>query len=165
MPSESIAPSAHLDDYDLAILKILQADNTVPQRLIGEKVNLSAAAVQRRIRRMQDDRVIVGNVAIVDPARVGRSITIIVEVDMESEQPALFDEAKKAFLADPDVQQCYYVTGAADFVLVVTVASMGDYQTLTRRLFFGNHNVKHFRSLVVMDRIKAQLSLPLDERQ
>jgi len=161
MPSDSITPSAELDDYDIAILKILQADNTVPQRVIGERVNLSAAAVQRRIRRMEDEGVIIGHVAVVDPARIGRPITIIVEVDMESEQAALLEAAKTSFLADPDVQQCYYVAGEADFVLIVTVASMDDYQRLTRRLFFENQNVKRFRTLVVMDRIKAGLAVPL----
>ncbi|MFC7398489.1 Lrp/AsnC family transcriptional regulator [Chelatococcus sp. GCM10030263] len=164
MPSESITPSAELDNYDIAILKILQVDNTVPQRVIGEKVHLSAAAVQRRIRRMEDDGVIIGHVALVDPVRVGRPITIVVEVDMESEQAVLLDAAKKSFLADPDVQQCYYVAGDADFVLIVTVASMDDYQALTRRLFFNNANVKRFRTLVVMDKIKAALSVPVGGR-
>jgi DNA-binding Lrp family transcriptional regulator len=164
MPSESITPSAELDDYDIAILKILQADNTVPQRVIGERVHLSAAAVQRRIRRMEDDGVIIGHVALVDPVRVGRPITIVVEVDMESEQAVLLDAAKKSFLADLDVQQCYYVAGDADFVLIVTVASMDDYQALTRRLFFDNANVKRFRTLVVMDKIKAELSVPVGGR-
>ncbi|RVB36813.1 AsnC family transcriptional regulator, partial [Mesorhizobium sp. M7A.F.Ca.CA.001.16.1.1] len=42
-----------LDSFDLAILAILQRDNTTPQRLIGEAVNLSAPAVQRRIKRME----------------------------------------------------------------------------------------------------------------
>jgi DNA-binding Lrp family transcriptional regulator len=147
----------------MAILDILQQDNTTPQRLIGEKINLSAAAVHRRIRRMEAEGVIVGNVASVDPARVGRPITIVVEVHVESERLDLLDAAKKSFSSAPEVQQCYYVTGDADFVLIVTVASMGDYEALTRRLFFGNHNVKRFRTLVVMDRIKTGLAVPLGE--
>ncbi|WP_370540457.1 Lrp/AsnC family transcriptional regulator [Azospirillum sp. INR13] len=49
------SPAAGLDGFDLAILYILERDNTTPQRTIGEAVNLSAAAVQRRIRRMEED--------------------------------------------------------------------------------------------------------------
>ncbi len=162
MQKYSAAGHSSLDSFDLAILKLLQSDNTTPQRLIGEQVNLSAAAVHRRIRRMEEDGVIVGNIATVDPARVGRPITVIVEVHVESERLDLLDVAKQSFSDDPEVQQCYYVTGDADFVLIVTVASMGDYEALTRRLFFGNHNVKRFRTLVVMDRIKTGLAVPLD---
>ena len=63
------------------------------------------------------------------------------------------------------MQQCYYVTGETDFVLVVTVASMQDYEALTKRLFFENHNVKHFKTLVVMDRVKASMRLVLPSRE
>lgn len=150
-----------LDRFDLAILEILQEDNTTPQRVIGEKVNLSAAAVHRRIRRLEADGVIASNVACVDPARVGRPITIVVEVGIESERLDLLDATKQSFSEAPEVQQCFYVTGEADFVLIITVASMGEYEALTRRLFFKNHNVKRFRTLVVMDRIKTSLAVPL----
>lgn len=161
MPSDFAAGVSGLDSFDLAILGILQGDNTTPQRAIGERVNLSAAAVHRRIKRMEADGVIVGNIASVDPARVGRPITIIVEVGIENERLDLLDAAKKSFSAAPEVQQCYYVTGDADFVLVITVASMAEYEALTRRLFFENHNVKRFRTLVVMDRIKTGLAVPV----
>lgn len=67
-------------------------------------------------------------------------------------------------LGIPTVQKCYYVTGDADFVLIVTVDSMSGYDALTRRLFFANHNVRRFRALVVMDRIKAGLAVQLPNR-
>ena len=154
-----------LDSFDLAILEILQQDNTTPQRVIGEKVNLSAAAVHRRIRRLEADAVITGNVACVDPARVGRPITIVVQVGIESERLDLLDATKHSFSKAPEVQQCFYVTGEADFVLIITVASMSEYEALTRRLFFQNHNVKRFRTLVVMDRVKTGLAVPLHDAQ
>jgi Lrp/AsnC family transcriptional regulator, leucine-responsive regulatory protein len=153
--------SAALDRFDRAILAILQRDSSTPQRTIGEAVHLSAAAVQRRIKRMEDSGVIQANIAVVDPAAVGRSITLVVEVQIESERVDLVDAAKASFASEPGVQQCYYVTGEADFVLVVTVETMGDYEALTRRMFFGNHNVKHFRTLVVMDRVKVGLGVPV----
>lgn len=161
MKREPIRSPSGLDSFDLAILAILQQDNTTPQRIIGERVNLSAAAVHRRIRRMTAERVIVGNAASLDPARVGLPITIVVEVHIESERLDLFDAARTIFSNAPEVQQCYYVTGDADFILVVVVASMAEYEALTRRLFFENHNVKRFRTLVVMDRIKVGLAVPL----
>jgi DNA-binding Lrp family transcriptional regulator len=55
------------------------------------------------------------------------------------------------------------VTGEADFVLVVVVPTMTAYEALTRRLFFGNNNVKRFRTFVAMDRVKVGLTVPLPE--
>jgi Lrp/AsnC family transcriptional regulator, leucine-responsive regulatory protein len=156
-----MAQSANLDHFDRAILTIIQRDNTTPQRTIGEAVNLSAPAVQRRIKRMEEAGVVQANVAVVDPVKLGQAITIVVEVEMASELADEIDAAKRTFLATPDVQQCYYVTGEFDFVLVMLVPTMEAYEALTRRLFFGNNNVKRFRSLIAMDRVKVGLSVPL----
>jgi len=150
-----------LDSFDLAILAILQRDNGTTQRAIGEAVNLSAPAVQRRIRRMEETGVIQGNVAIIAPEKVGRAITLIVDVELESERTELIDAAKHSFAQAPEVQQCYFVTGQADFVLILTVATMADYEALARRLFHSNENVKRFRTLVTMDRVKVGLELPI----
>ena len=152
---------AQLDAFDRKILDILQRDNTTPQRTIGEAVNLSAPAVQRRIKRMTEEGVIRANVAVVDPAAVGQAITIFVEVEVISETAEQIEQAKREFASAPEIQQCYYVTGEADFVLVIIVSSMADYEALTRRLFFGNNNVKRFRTFVAMDRIKVGLSVPI----
>ncbi|MEO5325797.1 Lrp/AsnC family transcriptional regulator [Mesorhizobium sp. CC13] len=153
--------ATELDAFDLKILSILQQDNTTPQREIGAAVNLSAPAVQRRIKRMEEVGAIAANVAVVDPDKAGRPITIIVEIAVESERVDLLDAVKASFAAAPEVQQCYYVTGEADFVLVVTVTSMAEYEALTRRLFFANPNIRRFRTLVAMDRVKVGLSVPL----
>lgn len=155
--------SFELDSYDLAILKLLQQDNAVPQRAIGEAVNLSAAAVQRRITRLQQSGVIERNVAVLNPARVGQPITLIVAVEIESERLDLLEASKASFLAAEEVQQCYYVTGDTDFILVITVQNMLAYEQLTRRLFFENHNIKHFKTFVAMDRIKTSTHLALPE--
>jgi DNA-binding Lrp family transcriptional regulator len=157
MPASS--PPA-LDAFDRKILEILQRDNTTPQRTIGEAVNLSAPSVQRRIKRMTEEGVIRANIAVIDPAAVGQAITIFVEVEVISETAEQIEAAKREFAAAPEIQQCYYVTGEADFVLVIVVPAMADYEALTRRLFFGNNNVKRFRTFVAMDRIKVGLSVP-----
>jgi DNA-binding Lrp family transcriptional regulator len=161
MSAYSHTSTVDLDRIDLAILKVLQSDNKMPQRRIADLVNLSAPAVQRRIKRMEDLGVIAANTAVVDPAKVGHAITLFVEVEMESERATMFDAAKRTFAETPEVQQCYYVTGEADFILIIVVRSMAEYEALTRRLFFENNNVKRFRTFVSMDRVKVGLTVPL----
>ncbi len=148
-----------LDSFDRAILRILQVNNTTPQREIGEAVNLSAPSVQRRIRRMEEEGVIAANVAQVRPEAVGLPLTIFVEVELVSETLDDIDAMKTRFRAAPEVQQCYYVTGEADFVLVVVIESMTAYEDFTRRMFFQNGNVKKFRTFVSMDPVKRGSAL------
>jgi len=153
--------SHSLDSFDFAILRILQQNNRMALQEIGRAVNLSAAAVQRRVRRMEDANIIQGNIAMVDPAAVGRPITLIVEVVVDSEHANLLDAARNDFASAPEVQQCYYVTGAVDFILVLTVPTMEEYESLSRRLFLENTNVKHFQTYVAMNRVKTGVSVPI----
>jgi len=153
--------SHSLDSFDFAILTILQQNNRMALQEIGRVVNLSAAAVQRRVRRMEDANIIQANIAMVDPAAVGRPITVIVEVVVDSEHANLLDAARNDFASAPEVQQCYYVTGAVDFILVLTVPTMEEYESLSRRLFLENTNVKHFQTYVAMNRVKTGVSVPM----
>ena len=155
----SVAGPSDLDRFDLAILDILQRDNTTPQRVIGEAVNLSAPSVQRRIRRMEECGVIEANIAVINPVSVGRTITVLVEVEVITETAELIEAAKRSFATCPQIQQCYYITGNADFFLVMLVATMVEYEELTKTLFFGNNNVKRFRTTVVMDRVKTGMTV------
>ncbi|MDE1462987.1 Lrp/AsnC family transcriptional regulator [Spartinivicinus poritis] len=150
-----------LDQFDLAILAILQRDNTTPLRVIGEKVHLSAPAVQRRIKRLEQEGIIEANVCVVNGNKIGLPVTIITTVDMESERIDILNNTKNSFTATKEVQQCYYVAGECDFILVLTVATIADYEFLTRKLFFDNSNIKRFRTFVVMESVKASLAVPL----
>ena len=153
---------ATLDRFDLAILDILQTDNTTPQRAIAQAVNLSAPAVQRRIQRLKDSGVIRANVAVLDPVKVGKPLTIVLEVHLDNERPDRTAPLRARIAAEDAVQQCYSVTGEADYLLVVTVASMEDYEALTRRLFEGDDNIKRFRTSVALASLKTGLRVPLD---
>ena len=158
-----MAAPAALDRFDLAILDILQTDNTTPQRVIAQAVNLSAPAVQRRIQRLQQTGVIRANVAVLDPVKLGMPLTIVLEIHLENERPDRTAPLRARIAAEDAVQQCYGVTGEADYLLVVTVASMEDYDALTRRLFEGDDNIKRFRTSVALARLKTGLRVPLDK--
>ncbi|WP_394787138.1 Lrp/AsnC family transcriptional regulator [Rhodoferax sp.] len=152
-----------LDAFDIAILDILQKDNSVPQRAIAEAVHLSAPAVQRRIHRLEASGVIRAHVALVDAAKVGLPLTIIIEVHIENERPDRTAPLRARIAAESAVQQCYSVTGEADYLLIVTVASMADYEALTKRLFEGDDNIRRFRTSVTLGWLKSSMQLPLDK--
>lgn len=155
MNKKAPAPSRLLDLFDRAILRIVQKDNKMPQRKIAEKVNLSAAAVQRRIAAMEKSGVITRNSAMVDARSVQMGITSIVEVMLTDERLQTVDNAKALFRAAPEVQQCYYVTGGVSFMLVIVSQDITTYEETTRRLFAQNEAVASYRSLIALDRVKV----------
>lgn len=154
-----------LDQFDFKIIQILQENNLTPQRTIGEAIGLSAAAVQRRIKKMRAINIIQADVAIINREKIGHPITLFVEVQLDTEKIGLIDEVKKIFLNTPEIQQCYYVTGNADFILIIIVPSMGEYEKLTRKIFFSNKNIKQFKTFVTLDIVKLDMKIPLPLRK
>ncbi len=155
-------PGRAPDRFDRAILRILQRDNRTPQRTIADEINLSAAAVQRRIAAMEARGVITGNAALVDPAALGLTITAFVEVFLRDERSASIARAKALFRDTAEVQQCYYTTGGTSFLLVIVTRDMPAYEALTRRLFSDQDWVASFRTLVALDRVKTGPAIAID---
>ncbi len=153
--------ATELDAFDCKLLMEVQRDAQIPQSELGARVNLSTAAVNRRLRRLADEGVIDRYAAIVSPEKTGHPITVVANVEVESEQIDLLDAMKRTFACCPQVQQCYYVAGEWDFVLILAVRDMEHYTDLTRQLFFSNNNVKRFKTLVSMSRVKVGLEVPL----
>lgn len=159
----SAAKPPALDDFDRKLLALVQENARLTAEQLGERVGLSASACHRRLKRLREDGVIEAEIAVVSPASVGRSLTMIVEVTLEREHPHIIDAFKKSMRATPEVMQCYYVTGDADFIIVLTARDMPSYERFTQRFFFDNPQVQRFRTFVVMDRTKVGLRVPLDE--
>ena len=99
------------------------------------------------------------NIAMVDPAKVDLLLMIFVQVELVGETPDDIDLMKRRFDDAPEVQQCFYVTCDADFMLAVVVESMAAYEDFTRRVLFVRGNVRKFRTFVAMDAVKTGVAL------
>jgi len=153
-----------LDRHDREILARYQHDTQVPAKVIAAAIGLSAAAVQRRLKRLRAEGVIEREPAQLDPKALGLPVTCVVTVDLERERGGDLERFRRKVLAAPEVQQCYYVTGATDFVLIVLAESMEAYEAFTRRELLDDPNVHSFTTHVVLDRVKVGLGVPLGIR-
>ncbi|NII72383.1 DNA-binding Lrp family transcriptional regulator [Dyella sp. SG562] len=152
-----------LDKFDRRILSILQLDARRSAELIGAEIGLSASAVQRRIARLREEGVILAEVAIVDPKRAGRPLTLIVDVEVERERPELLASLKQWIAAEPAVQEAWYVTGEGDYVLVVSARDVEDYDALMQKLVADNANVRRFQTRVALGTLKRGVLVPIEE--
>lgn len=151
-----------LDDFDRRILARWQHDTRQSTERIGTAVGLSAAAVQRRLKRLREAGVIEAEVARLRADAFGPTVTCLVTVDLDREGAADIARFKQRMAALDAVQQCYYVTGSADFVLVVLQKDMTAYESFTREHLLCDANVKSFTTHVVMDTAKMGLMIPTD---
>ena len=148
-----------MDDKDLEILKLMQGNARLTADALSLEVGLSPPAVQKRVKRLRDSGVIQSEIAVLSPAKLGREMTAIVEVVLERESRMHLDAFKQRMWAAPEVQQCYYATGAADFSLIVVTKDLKEYEAFTQEYFFDESNVSRFNTSVVMDRVKVSLDI------
>jgi DNA-binding Lrp family transcriptional regulator len=151
-----------LDEFDRQILAVLQRDARRSAELVGAEIGLSASAVQRRIARLREEGVITAEVVIVDPKSLGRSLTVIVELEVERERPELLVTLKRWVAAEAAIQEAWYVTGDSDFVFVITARDVEDYDALMQKLVSENSNVRRFRTRVALGTLKRGCMVPVE---
>ena len=152
-----------LDSFDRRILRRVQRNARLTALELSAEVGLSASACHRRLVRLRETGVIQSEVAVLNPAALGRHVSLIVTVTLEREQTDVISEFKRAIRNNIDVSQCYYVTGSADFVMVLTARSMEEYDVFVQDFLFGNRNIRRFETHVVMDRVKVGFDVPIDD--
>lgn len=149
-----------LDDLDRKILHEVQRDNQLTSTELGARVGLSPSSVQRRLARLRHDKVITGDISVVAGDKLGRTLTMIVAVQLERERADIIDHFKKSVRREPAVMSAYYVTGDSDFMLIISARDIKEYEEFTRAFLHDNPDIKGFKTTVVMDQIKASFYVP-----
>lgn len=154
---------AHLsmDDLDRRILAALQKNNRLSFAELAEVVGSSAASCMRRVNKLRSAGVITADISLVDPKSFGKSLTVVVTVELDRERLDLVDDFKRAMRAAEEVTQCYMVTGEADFVLIVVVEDVEAFDVFIKTKLYTNPNVRKFQSMITLDRVKFEPRIPV----
>ena len=142
-----------LDDFDRRLLALVREDNQQPARLLADKVGLSLSAVLRRLRKLRDEKVIVADIAVVNPALTGSALTMHVLVQMQQAGPQTMDNFAREIVRHPEITGAWDVTGEDDFLLKVQVGTMEDYDRFTRRALSEDKGVHSFTTLIAIRNI------------
>jgi Lrp/AsnC family leucine-responsive transcriptional regulator len=150
-----------LDDLDRRILNAMQADSSLTNAELAERVHVSPPTCLRRVKHLTDTGVIQRQVAIVDPAKVGAGITAIVEISLDVQAAERMDAFEQLVADEQAVLQCYRTAPGPDFVLVLQVKDMAAYHALAHRLFATHANVRNVRTYFSTFRSKFETRIPV----
>lgn len=154
-------PTLHLDEIDRKLLDLLQDNAARPLYELGELVGLSPSAVQRRLSRYRSGGVIDRQVAVLNPDAMPGTVLACVLVTLERESKRLHTAFRQRVLAAAEVQQCYDLAGAWDYLLVVAASNMPRCRTAIDELLLDAPNVKRYETLFIFEPIKRGLNIPL----
>lgn len=153
-----------IDRTDIRILNELQQDSSISNVELARRVSISAPSCLRRVRRLKERKIILGNVALIDHKQFSASLSIILEIQLERERNDLMDHFKRSITGVREISQCYVVTGDADFILVVNVRDINHYNDFLQQVIYSNNNVRKLRSLIVMNRVKFDTMIEIYEQ-
>jgi Lrp/AsnC family transcriptional regulator, leucine-responsive regulatory protein len=159
MAEQSGKTVQELDKYDKKILKQLQQNNRITNEELGALLNLSTSSVQRRLKRLRQEKIIEADISVISPAAAGFGISCVVDVTLHLGNSEVIDRFKKLMNDCIEVMQCYYVTGTYDFVVIVNTRDMQHYEQFSKKYMMDNPSVKQFYTHVVMDKVKTGFSI------
>ena len=149
-----------LDTIDHKILTELQKDGRESASNIAEKINVSVPTITERIRKLQDNGVIIGFQAVVDPASVGLDVAAIITVISGSSQ--YYKEVTLAADDTPEVVQCFSTTGNGSHTLLVTTKNSNTLEELLRKIQSWP-GVTRTETQIILSSYKSGTILPILE--
>ena len=154
-----------LDAVDRRILRVLQAEGRVTYDELASQVSLSASAALRRVKRVEEAKVIAGYVALVAPERVGLGLTAYINVRLEKHSETHKRNPMDLFRASvqtwPEVVECAALTGEMDYLLRVMVEDMAHYSRFIMDTLLKHPSVQDCKTSFVLDRVKNTTVVPV----
>lgn len=149
-----------LDKIDRKILTLLQKDATMPVAEIGRKVGLSTTPCWRRIQKLEEDGVITGRVALLDPTRVNARVTAFVAIVTNQHNDEWLRRFAEVIREFPEVVEFYRMAGQVDYLLRVVVPDIAAYDNFYKRLI-SKIDISDVSTSFAMEQIKFTTQLPL----
>jgi len=150
-----------LDRFDVRILEALQVNARVTHADLAGRINLSPSQVSRRIQKLEEEGYINGQVAILNADSLGLGVVAYVTIVMRSHAEAQIKAFRERLLRLPEVQECFKLTGDADYMLRIITSDLQSYNRILTEYLLKAAEVAAVRSGIVLEQVKRTTALPL----
>ncbi|MFV0303590.1 MAG: Lrp/AsnC family transcriptional regulator [Paracoccus sp. (in: a-proteobacteria)] len=150
-----------LDAIDRRILGLLQRDGRISNADLAARVNLSASACHRRVRRLEEEGFIRGYVALLDRRKIGRQTMVFVEITLSGQADEVLEAFERAVRKIPDVLECHLMSGAADYVLKVVASDTEHFAQIHRQYLAKLPGVAQMHSSFALRTVFRTTALPV----
>jgi Lrp/AsnC family leucine-responsive transcriptional regulator len=157
----NLPAASHLDQYDLKILRALQADSRRTTKEIAAQVGLSVTPVYERIRRLENDGYIAGYSARLNANKLNRGLIVFCHVKLmrlNSDSTTYFTNLIRSI---PEVVECYNTSGSFDYLLKIHAADMESYRWFILNTLGTLDSIGSLESSFVMDTVKENCGIPI----
>ncbi|POP46788.1 Lrp/AsnC family transcriptional regulator [Superficieibacter electus] len=153
---------AVLDKIDRKLLSLLQQDCTLSLQALADAVNLTTTPCWKRLKKLEDDKVLLGKVALLDAEKLGLGLTAFVLIKTQHHSSEWYSQLVKVVTELPEVLGVWRMAGEYDYLMQVQVADMKRYDEFYKRLVSRVPGLSDVTSSFAMEQIKHTTALPID---
>jgi Lrp/AsnC family leucine-responsive transcriptional regulator len=150
-----------LDAIDRKLLAELQDNGRLTATELADRIGLTTSPALRRLRMLEEARVIRGYTALVDQAKVGLPVSVFVSIKLERQSEAAMAKFEKALQRCPEVVECYLMTGPRDYMLRVVARDLADYERFVKQTLTRIDGIANIESSFALAQVKHLSRLPI----
>ncbi len=163
MVESEASDALRLDSFERRILIELQANARLTNEELAKRVGLSPSACWRRVKALEEAKVILRYAAILDPRKVGLGECVFAHISLTRHSLALARGFAELVQVRPEVMECFFTTGDADILMRVATPSVSAYDRFLEEHIFQAEGISQVRSNFALRQIKYETALPLQE--
>ncbi|HAV1557186.1 TPA: Lrp/AsnC family transcriptional regulator [Enterobacter hormaechei subsp. steigerwaltii] len=153
---------AMLDKIDRKLLSLLQSDCTLSLQALADAVNLTTTPCWKRLKKLEDDGILLGRVALLDPEKLGLGLTAFVLIKTQHHSSEWYCRFVTQVSDMPEVLGFWRMAGEYDYLMRVQVADMKRYDDFYKRLVNSVPGLSDVTSSFAMEQIKYTTALPIE---
>jgi len=150
------------DKTDLKILRILQENAKITNLQLSAEIGLSPAPTLERVKKLENAKLIRGYYAQLDQEALGIGISAIIQITLTRQVENAISNFKKEINKIPEIMECYQVTGNADYVLIVMMKDIRDFEALISQKLSKMEEIGQMQTMVVLSKPKDSKVLPVE---
>ena len=150
-----------LSAIDAKILAALQQDGRTTNQTLADGIGMSASPCWRRVRQLEEHKVIQGYRAVLDRRKIGLGVLVFVRVTIDRHSEVEARKFEQEVMALEDVVACYSIGGDADFLLQVVSRDLDTFADFAMSVIRRLTGIKEMQSMFVLKEIKPFVSYPV----
>jgi DNA-binding Lrp family transcriptional regulator len=151
---------AKIDDIDKKILAFLHEDAFLSNKEMAQRLGMSATPIHERIKRLEKEGVITGYRAMIDPSKLGKTLTVFCDISLKEHAAEYLKQFEKDVMNLAEVAECYCVSGHSDFLLKIVVTDMDEYREFILHKLASIKNIGNAQSHFVMNEVENEHFMP-----
>ena len=152
---------ANLDEIDRQLLQELQAEGRVTNVELARRVGLTAPPCLRRVRALEDEGVIRGYHADLEPSKLGFAIVVFAMVSLKSQAESALREFEAAMNDLPEVREVHMLNGEIDFIIKIVSEDLQSFQEFLTSKLTPAPNVESVKTSLTIRTSKLEPGVPL----